>query len=123
MPTGMNRSTTPEDLAFVKNVASYHRIPAGNMAGNGTPDFRKDDVIDWRKHITDAHLTAIWEKAITIANSYNGADGRYLNKSIRKGGLDFSDVVETAWIFGFDDLEDANDFFQHFSTVGHVEAK
>lgn len=115
--------TTAEDLALVKSAASYHRIPDGNTAGNGTPDFRKDDVIDWQKHVTDPRLTAIWEKAIAIANTYNGADGRYLNESIRKGGLDFSDVAETAWIFGFDDLLDANDFFRQFSTDKPIEAK
>jgi hypothetical protein len=115
--------TTPEDLAFVKSAVSYHRIPDGNTDGNGTPDFRKDEVIDWRKYVTDPRLIAIWEKAIAIANTYNGADGRYLNESIKKGGLDFSDVAETAWIFGFEDLADANDFFQEFSTDRPKAAK
>lgn len=108
--------TTPEDLAFVKKAASYHKIPDGNTVGNGTPGFRNDRVIDWRKQVTDARLTAIWEKAIAIANSYNGVDGRYLNESIKRGGLDFSDVAEAAWIFGFGDLVDANAFFKEFST-------
>jgi len=107
--------TSPEDLAFTKEAASYHKIPDGNVVGNGTPGFRSDVAVNWQEHIIDARLTEVWETAIGIANTYNGADGRYLNESIRKGGLDFSDVAETAWIFGFDDLADANDFFQEFS--------
>lgn len=103
--------TTPEDLEFVRREVSYHRIPDGNTAGNGTPDFRRDDVIDWRKHLTDERLTAIWNKAIAIADTYNGADGRYLNESIKRGGLDFSDAAETTWIFGFNDLSTAEEFF------------
>jgi len=106
--------TTPADLAYVKEAASYHRIPDGNTVGNGTPGFRSDENIDWRNSITDQRLREIWEKAITIANTYNGADGRYLNESIMKGGLDFSDTSETTWIFGFNNVEDADDFFQEF---------
>jgi hypothetical protein len=107
--------TTPADLAYVKEAASYHRIPDGNTVGNGTPGFRSDENIDWQNSITDQHLREIWEKAITIANRYNGADGRYLNESIMNGGLDFSDTSETTWIFGFNHVEDADDFFQEFS--------
>lgn len=107
--------TTPTDLAYVKDVASYHRIPDGNTVGNGTPGFRTDENIDWRKSITDQRLIKIWEKAINISNRYNGADGRYLNESIMKGGLDFSDTSETTWIFGFNNLVDADDFFQEFT--------
>jgi hypothetical protein len=32
-------------------------------------------------------------------------------------------MVETAWIFGFGDLADANDFFQQFSTDKPAETK
>lgn len=106
--------TSPEALAFVKETATYHKIPDGNAVGNGTPGFRSDEVIDWQAQVKDARLVRIWETAIEIANTYNGVDGRYLNTSIEAGGLDFSDVSETAWIFGFDDLEDANAFFSAF---------
>jgi len=109
--------TSPEDLAFTKEAASYHKIPDGNVVGNGTPGFRSDVIVNWQEHIVDARLTEVWKTAIGIANTYNGADGRYVNESIQKGGLDFSDVAETAWIFGFDDLVDANDFFQEFSNL------
>jgi len=107
--------TSPDDLAFTKDAASYHKIPDGNVVGNGTPGFRSEVVVNWQEHVNDVRLTEIWDTAIGIANRYNGVDGRYLNESIQKGGLDFSDVSETAWIFGFDDLVDADDFFQEFS--------
>ncbi len=108
--------TTPEDLAFVKEVATYHKIPDGNAVGNGTPGFRSDHMAAWQQYITAPRLRAVWEKAIAVANTYNGVDNRYLNDSIKKGGLDFSDTSETTWIFGFAELVDAEDFFQTFST-------
>ena len=108
--------TTPEDLAFVQEVVSYHKIPDGNAVGNGTPGFRSDQVIAWQPYITDSRLQTIWQEAIAIADTYNGAGNRYLNESILKGGLDFSDASETTWIFGFNELVDANDFFQMFLT-------
>jgi hypothetical protein len=107
--------STAEDLAFVKEFASYKKIPDGNAIGNGSPGFRSGTVVDWQEYVSDVRLTEIWTAAIEIANKYNGADGRYLNEAIRDGGLDFSDVAETTWIFGFSDLVDANDFFEEFT--------
>jgi hypothetical protein len=111
--------TTADDLAFVREAVSYHRIPDGNAPGNGTPGFRADQVIDWQAQVSDVRLREIWTMAIEIANRYNGADGRYLNESVKAGGLDFSDTAETTWIFGFNDLVEANDFFQEFSPAKH----
>jgi hypothetical protein len=107
--------TTAEDLALVKEAASYKKIPDGNATGNGSPGFRSETPVNWQDHVSDARLTEIWTAAIEIANKYNGADGRYLNEAIRGGGLDFSDVAESTWIFGFNDLVNANDFFEEFS--------
>jgi hypothetical protein len=107
--------TTPEDLDFVKKTVTYQKIPSGNGIGNGSPGFRVATPVNWREKIGDARLTAIWASAIEVANRYNGADGRYLNEAIQDGGLDFSDVAETTWIFGFNELADANDFFEEFS--------
>ena len=109
--------TTAEDLAFVKEFASYQKIPDGNAAGNGSPGFRSNTAVDWQEYVSDVRLSETWAAAIEVANQYNGADGRYLNEAIQDGGLDFSDVVETAWIFGFSDLTDANDFFEEFSST------
>ena len=107
--------TTAEDLAFVKVSASYQKIPSGNAPGNGSPGFRSNTAVNWKEYVSDVRLTRIWTMAVEVANKYNGVDGRYLNEAIQNGGLDFSDVAETAWIFGFSDLTDANDFFEEFS--------
>ncbi len=107
--------TTAVDLAFVKEFATYHRIPSGNAVGNGSPGFRSETAVNWQGHVGDDRLAEIWAMAVEVANTYNGADDRYLNEAIQTGGLDFSDVAETAWIFGFNDLTDANDFFEEFS--------
>ena len=107
--------TTAEDLAFVKEFANYQKIPSGNALGNGSPGFRSTAAVNWQGYVSDIRLTEIWTMAVEIANQYNGADGRYLNEAIQDGGLDFSDVAETTWIFGFGDLEDANEFFEEFS--------
>ncbi len=106
--------TSPEALAFVRDAATYHRIPDGNTVGNGTPGFRTETPFDWRAHIQDAHLTQIWETATRLGDTYNGVEGRYLNAAIQSGGLDFSDVAEAAWIFGFGDLVDTSGFFAAF---------
>jgi len=106
--------TSPEDLAFVKEQIDYQKIPDGNGIGNGTPGLRSEDNVDWRKHISDSTRVNIWEQAIDIANEYNGEDGRYNNTAITMGGLDFSDVSEICWIFGFDNLYDTVAFFAEF---------
>ncbi|MEX2603611.1 MAG: hypothetical protein WD361_05385 [Gracilimonas sp.] len=107
--------TSPEELAFVKAHISYHRIPDGNEEGNGSPGFNTEEDVEWQNYLTDPELISIWQTAIETANKYNGAEGRYNNPTIAKGGLDFSDVAETAWIFGFNELEDVTAFFTEFS--------
>ncbi|NDV61360.1 hypothetical protein G0Q06_02720 [Puniceicoccales bacterium CK1056] len=108
--------TAPEKLAYVKVAASYHKIPDGNAVGNGTPGFRTDEPVAWREYVTSSKGQQIWELAITIANRYNAKDGRYDNTAIGGGGMDFSDVSETCWIFGFAGLTDAEAFFREFAT-------
>ena len=107
--------TTPEDLDFVREVARYRKIPSGNGIGNGSPGFRSESTVRWQDHVTGARLAELWTLALQVADRYNGADGRYLNEAIQDGGLDFSDVAETTWIFGFNHLVDATDFFDEFS--------
>jgi len=109
--------TTAEDLAFVKESANYQKIPDGNAVGNGSPGFRSKTAVNWQEYVSDVRLTETWTVAVEIANKYNGADGRYLNEAIQAGGLDFSDVAETTWVFGFSDLADATDFFEEFSGI------
>jgi hypothetical protein len=98
----------------VQTHTAYHKIPDGNGFNNGTPGFKDPDWIAWDAYVSDARLVEIWEMAIAIANRYNAAEGRYLNTAIEAGGMDFSDVAETCWIFGFEALPDAEAFFKEF---------
>ena len=107
--------TSAGSLAYVKQFTDYHKIPDGNTTGNGTPGFRSDEIIKWKDLIRNPNLLNVWQLAINISNQYNGADGRYLNTSVAAGGLDFSDVSETCWILGLEDIADATGFFERFA--------
>ena len=107
--------TTREDLSFVKKETQYHKIPDGNAVGNGSPGFRTEKKIDPASYLSDGEAVAIWKHALELGNKYNGAENRYYNKAIGKGGLDFSDLSEVCYIFNLEDLEDASAFFSYLS--------
>jgi hypothetical protein len=109
-------NTATDNLTYVKENADYIKIPDGNIVGNGSPGFYTEDKVNWRNYITDSKLINVWEKAFEIANEYNGKDGRHNNPAIANGGMDFSDVSETCWIFGFNYLKNAVQFFEEFSS-------
>ena len=108
-------SAAPENLDYVKANVTYHKIPDGNVVGNGSPGFKTDDNFALKNSISQQKLNHIWDLAIQIANNFNGKENRYLNEAIANGGLDFSDVSETCYIFGFDHLVDATQFFKEFT--------
>ncbi len=107
--------TSPENLHFVKLNTDYLKIPDGNEAGNGTPGFRTPGYTGWKNKITDPGLIEIWKLAIALGNNYNGKEGRYKNEAISSGGLDFSDLSETCWILGIQDIRDTEHFFNLYS--------
>jgi hypothetical protein len=106
--------TSPDKLAYVKANTNYHRIEDGNMVGNGTPGFNTASGHLWKTVLADPETGEMWRIARDIGNKYNGKDGRYLNDSIKAGGMDFSDVAESCWIFGYEELLDADAFFAVF---------
>ncbi|MEO1486141.1 MAG: hypothetical protein AAFU57_10350 [Bacteroidota bacterium] len=106
--------TTPTALKFVQRSVDYQKIPDGNALGNGTPGFQSAEYDNWSDHIQNPELLATWEMAITMGNQYNGKEGRYLNKAIAEGGLDFSDFSEICWILKLNNLENVADFFEHY---------
>jgi hypothetical protein len=112
-------NTATDNLTYVKENADYIKIPDGNVVGNGSPGFYTEDKVNWRNYITDSKLINVWEKAFEIANEYNGKDGRHNNPAIANGGMDFSDVSETCWIFGFNYLKNAVQFFEEFSSLNN----
>ena len=103
--------TSAYALHFSKEFADYHKIPDGNAAENGTPDFRSKNKIELTKYIKNQKILAVWDLAIELANTYNGVEGRYVNEAIKAGGLDFSDFAEVCWILGYESLKDADDYF------------
>ena len=109
------KSTSPNALEFVKNNTDYHKIPDGNVVGNGTPGFNSAVYTHWKDKITNPKLLEVWELAFEISNEYNGKDGRYNNKSISQGGMDFSDLSEVCWILGLNDIKDTEEFFNLYS--------
>jgi hypothetical protein len=107
--------TTPTALRYVQEHTDYRKIPDGNAEGNGSPGFRSDQTIPWENYLSDPKLRDIWNLAIALGNQYNGAENRYLNTSIAKGGLDFSDLSETCHIMGLGDLKNGLAFFERFA--------
>lgn len=106
--------TSPDKLAYVRQHTSYHRIADGNLENNGTPGLKMGSDHLWASVIQDPVVGPIWLLAKDIADRYNAAEGRYNNEAIGAGGMDFSDVSETCWIFGFGGLSDAHAFFNEF---------
>ena len=109
-------STTPADLEYVKEQTDYHKIEDGNFEGNGTPGFNTASDEDWSRVLADPKVGRLWLETRNIANQFNGTPTRYHNEAISAGGMDFSDTVETCWIFGFSELADVSEFFDEFLT-------
>ena len=108
-------STSPEALLFVQDHADYRKISDGNIVGNGTPGFVTVDESYIRDDIKDPKLIEVWQLAIDLANQYNGKEGRYDNKAISGGGLDFSDLSEVCYILGVGSIKNAEQFFDDYS--------
>lgn len=104
--------TSPEALTYVKVQTDYVKIPDGNEVGNGTPGFRSEKAIAVNEYLSDPQLLSAWQLAADLGNQYNGKEGRYLNKAVAAGGLDFSDFSEVCWILDLEDLEDGVAFFE-----------
>lgn len=109
------KETTPKYLDYVKINADYHKIPDGNVVGNGTPGFQSTEFTILNEKLSDSKLIDIWQLATTLSNKYNGKEGRYTNEMIAAGGVDFSDLVEVCWILGINDFKESRDFFHYIS--------
>lgn len=108
------KETSPESLKFVKNNTAYWKIPDGNAVGNGTPGFNDPDYTYWKDKVKNPKLNEIWQLATDLSDKYNGKEGRYNNKAISAGGLDFSDLSEVCWILGVGDIKDTKEFFNRY---------
>jgi len=109
------KQTTPESLTYVKNNSNYIKVADGNKVGNGTPGFQDSNFTQWKSKIGNPKLIPIWQSAVDLANQYDGKEGRYKNKAISVGGLDFSDLSEVCWILGLQDIKDVEEFFNRYA--------
>ena len=107
--------TTPAALAHVRNHLDYISIANGNIAGNGTPGFKTSGGAVWPALLRDPNVGPVWVEAQRLALNNNGKAG-HTNETIAAGGLDFSDLVAAAYIFGFEDLADVHGFVDEFVT-------
>jgi hypothetical protein len=106
-------ATTPAALNFVRTNSDYNKIADGNAVGNGTPGFNIKDGSKWPLVLADQRVGAIWREAKRLSDLHNPKSA-YVNPSVAAGGFDFSDAAEAAWIFGFEEMPDADAFFATF---------
>lgn len=107
--------TSPESLQFVKVNTAYHKIADGNVVGNGTPGFRTPEFTGWKSKTKNQKLQEVWQLAVDLGIKYNGKEGRYNNAAVAAGGLDFSDLSETCWILGIENIKDTEQFFNLYA--------
>lgn len=110
-----NESQTSEDaINFVVYNTTYHRVQDGNFAGNGSPAFNSRDGSHWAVLLADPRIGPVWTEAKRLSDLHNPV-AAYVNPAVAAGGLDFSDTVEIAYIFGFGDMAGVGDFVERFA--------
>ena len=104
--------TSEENLTYVKEHSDYQKIPDGNAPNNRSPGYSTAEKVNWSDLIDHKELLAIWRLAIDLADTYNGSDGRYLNKAIKAGGMDFSDFCEVHHILNLQGADNCAEYFE-----------
>ena len=121
------RHTTPADLTYVKNNATYRAIDDGNY-NSGTKVNRGPDTPNYKSSKTatqflinaknannpNTYARNVWREADKIVKDIN-FNPKW--SPISSGGVDFSDCVENWWIFGLGNKADTiNKFFERYVT-------
>ncbi len=110
-----NESQTSKDaMQTVVYNTRYHRIQDGNFPDNGSPAYNTKDGSHWAVLLSDPVIGPIWTEAKRLSD-YHNPKAAYVNPAVAAGGLDFSDTVEVAYIFGFDDQKGVGDFVEQFT--------
>ncbi len=110
-----NESMTSEEaMQTVVYNTRYHRVQDGNFPDNGSPAFNTDDGSHWQVLLADPSIGPIWREAKRLSDFHN-PQAAYVNPAVAAGGLDFSDTVEIAYIFGFDDMAGVGEFVERFA--------
>ncbi|MCJ8190694.1 hypothetical protein [Sphingomicrobium aestuariivivum] len=106
--------TGAEAIQTVVYNTSYHRVQDGNFADNGSPAFNTKDGSHWAALLSHPEVGPLWTEAKRLSDLHNPR-AAYVNPAVAAGGLDFSDTVEVAYIFGFDDMAGVGDFVARFA--------
>lgn len=106
--------SSDEAMQTVVYNTRYHRIQDGNFPGNGSPAFSTKDGSHWQALLSDPRIGPIWTEAKRLSD-YHNPKAAYVNPAVAAGGLDFSDTVEIAYIFGFDDMAGVGEFVDRFA--------
>lgn len=106
--------TSPDAIQRVVYNTRYHRVQDGNFPDNGSPAFNTEDGSHWQVLLADPQTGPIWREAKRLSDTHNPV-AEYVNPAVAAGGLDFSDAVEIAYIFGFNDMAGVGDFVQRFA--------
>ncbi|MBX7458557.1 hypothetical protein K3152_09895 [Qipengyuania sp. 1NDH17] len=111
-----NESMSSKDaMQTVVYNTRYHRIQDGNFPDNGSPAFNTKDGSHWGALLNDPVVGPVWAEAKRLSDFHN-PKAAYVNPAVAAGGLDFSDTVEIAYIFGFDDMAGVGDFVERFAS-------
>ena len=106
--------SSKEAMQTVVYNTRYHRVQDGNFPDNGSPAFNTDDGSHWAALLADPLVGPIWAEAKRLSD-YHNPKAAYVNPAVAAGGLDFSDTVEIAYIFGFDEMGGVGDFVERFA--------
>lgn len=106
--------SSKEAMQTVVYGTRYHRIQDGNFPDNGSPAFNTFDGSHWQALLSDPEVGPIWREAKRLSDLHNPV-ADYVNPAVAAGGLDFSDTVEIAYIFGFDDMQGVSEFVERFA--------
>ncbi len=115
--------TAPTKLAFLQAHTDYRKIPDGNAGGNGTPKYTSNEGALWGRVLADPVIGPVWSEAKRLADIHNPGSA-YVNPYVEAGGFDFSDTVEMAHMFGFNDLDTVDRFFDvRLASTSHNQTK
>lgn len=109
------KETSHDALLYVKENTTYIKIADGNKAGNGSSGFNDEKFVSAPLENKKLLSSDTWIEANKVAAQYNGINGRYNNKAISNGGVDFSDLSEVTWILGITNTPDVASFFNQFN--------
>ncbi|XQW86484.1 hypothetical protein ACOYR1_07100 [Thalassotalea piscium] len=107
--------TSVNALNYVKSNTTYIRIADGNKEGNGTPGFNNASYSAKSLESKNLLSSKTWMLANKISTKYNGINGRYDNKAISGGGVDFSDLAEVTYILDIKNTPTVAAFFSLFN--------